>query len=580
MKLITSFLLITVAFEAALAQSNDTCDIYKYPCANRFIHYNLDNEPADYGVVVGEYEPGKEAYVGLASWLDNAYTITQLQLHPPGVWSIGTGESVFLSNDTSRIWYLFHDLNHKYTWVDSQDGEIPPFAIVVGEDRVGFPILPGRIIRPNGLVYTGTISPIQSIFGYIDENYKRKTTTSKYQVLTCKSSIQNETKIMTPLLPNTKPNVDTGCINNWQPYKNDDAPTKNGISAGEHDCNNTAFVGKAKPTILYYPGRIQVTPNAGFYTTEKFKNVYMTNGSYYLVDNPNYTYKWIEYDGENNPDNTVYVRSDIGTIAIPVVRSKIDGKTEIGRSSYPTGIFSNEKKGEEYFSNYELLVCDPVPKYQCAQDWKIFNVNDTKAVEKDGFNAGVFNDSIPVYIGRSCDFGIGRIQISPQSAAGLYYIDDRKNEVLFDNSNETEYLVQNPSYTYKWVPSRSGVKVVNALELHKEGHRPFYIGMTRINDNVVVGKVRPGDGLFFIDPVTGKQRSVNSYNVLTCTSPEPKNGVYVEESDDDWYGDFWCPDKKVWNFEESKCVCKQKFRDLEYSGIGKWNNETCSYIIG
>ncbi|KAG5667258.1 hypothetical protein PVAND_015246 [Polypedilum vanderplanki] len=176
------------------------------------------------------------------------------------------------------------------------------------------------------------------------------------------------------------------------------------------------------------------------------------------------------------------------------------------------------------FYDFEILVCDPWPKYKCAQQWKKLNAN----ISVDGFSV----DSTS-FIGRGirkcingCDYGLGKTQ---SGSNGVNYLDDLTATAVYDNSSNVEYLVKNPSDTYKWQPSRIGVKVVNALELHKEGHRPFYIGMTRINDNVVVGKVRPGDGLFFIDPVTGKQQSTSSYEILTCTSPDASNGEYEEE---------------------------------------------------
>ncbi|KAG5667262.1 hypothetical protein PVAND_015250 [Polypedilum vanderplanki] len=116
------------------------------------------------------------------------------------------------------------------------------------------------------------------------------------------------------------------------------------------------------------------------------------------------------------------------------------------------------------------------------------------------------------------------------------------------------------------------------LQLHKEGHRPFYIGMTRINDNVVVGKVRPGDGLFFIDPVTGKQQSTSSYEVLTCTSPDASNGEYKEESDADWFGslDVQLENNGVLSNGVVFVVMNSEvfLQPVEQNGM----KETCSYV--
>ncbi|KAG5674695.1 hypothetical protein PVAND_004647 [Polypedilum vanderplanki] len=138
--------------------------------------------------------------------------------------------------------------------------------------------------------------------------------------------------------------------------------------------------------------------------------------------------------------------------------------------------------------------------------------------------------------------------------------------------------MKNPNYYYKWQPSRNGIKVANALELHKEGHRPFYIGMTRINDNAVVDKVRPGEGLFFIDPISGKQQSTSSYNVLTCTSTDSSNGAYQEKSDIDWFSSFGCPVRKQWSFTKWRCACRDEFKDVFVFNGAKWSEETCSYV--
>ncbi|KAG5667237.1 hypothetical protein PVAND_015227 [Polypedilum vanderplanki] len=575
MKVMEKFLKISVivfflvAF--ATAHGSDEKPEYEYECGNKFYRYYLDNEPAEYGLSAGYYAPGKKAYVGLSNYGDVGYQIPRVQLDPPGALLINVIGPATFSNDSKKIWYLYNNWHHDYDWVDSKKGEVPAFAIKVGEDRSGYPILIGRIVRPNGLVLVGVVVPWAGYMYYADENGISVSTNSGYQVLTCKSSVKNETKYLTPSydFPSNKDD-ETGCINNWEQYNNDDAPAKNGISAGEYDCNNTAYVGKAKRVPIFTPGRIQIHPQKGFFLTN---NPFITNTSYYLVDNRNYNYYWVPANGNNPPNNTVYVRSDSGTWKFGIGRVKTNGQMKIGKILYPVMTVSNDNGPPSFFNDFEILVCDPWPKYKCAQQWKKLNAN----ISVDGFSV----DSTS-FIGRGtrkcingCDYGLGKIQ---SGSNGVNYFDDLTATAVFDNSSNVEYLVKNPSDTYKWQPSRNGVKVVNALELHKEGHRPFYIGMTRINDNVVVGKVRSGDGLFFIDPVTGKQQSTSSYEVLTCTSPDASNGEYEEESDADWYGSFGCPFRKEWNFTERRCVCRDEFRGVFAASGAKWNEEKCSYI--
>ncbi|KAG5672871.1 hypothetical protein PVAND_002959 [Polypedilum vanderplanki] len=554
MKNVWFFILFTFYIKSTIAQSNASCNIfYQYKCGNKFNRYKLDNEPADYGVSAGQYASGKEAYIGLSTYADLAYQINQLQLNPPGVVLFNTAGPASFSNDTNRIWYLVNDKNHEYTWVDSKNAEIPSFAIKVGEDRSGFPLLIGRVVRPNGFVSVGVVVPFAGNMFYADENGLSQSTTTGYQVLVCKSSVQNETKFLTPKA-DFPPNVDVGCINNWQPYKNDESPVKNGVSAGEYDCNNTAYVGKINDTNqgVYVPGRIQISPKSGLIFTSNGQTFFNTNASYYLVDNLNHTYYWVPFDGNTLPNNTVYVRNEVGSWKYGIGRIKVNGHTEIGKIAYPLMFIPDNMGYESAYTDYEVLVCIPEPKFQCGQHWTRYEKNS--APEKDGFNIGTINGSISVFIGRSCNFDLGRIQTNPQTAAGLYYANEITGTEVFDNSSNVEYFVKNSSYTYKWQPSSDGVKVANALELHKEGYQPFYIGMTRIDDNVVVGKVRPGEGLFFIDPLTEKQQLTSSYEVLTCTSPDSSYGEYEEESDEDWYGDHWCPMGKKWSYEKTKCV--------------------------
>jgi hypothetical protein len=366
-------------------------------------------------------------------------------------------------------------------------------------------------------------------------------------------------------------------VHNWTPFFNDDAPAKNGISAGTHDCGNTAYVGKGKPDTLVFPGRIEISPKPGFNVVYRKSMQTMATGGFYLADNPNYTYYWVTSSGII-PDNAVRVRTENSSISFPIARVKINGRMQIGSYLEPSVKFINEDgTSDAYYNNFEVLTCDPWPRYVCKQEWKKFNESDASGPTADGFSI----DSSS-FIGRGtrkcingCDFELGRIQVT--APAGAYYLDDLNASAVFDNKT-AEYLIKNPSDTYKWQSSRSGEKVANALEVHKEGHKPFYIGTTRINDVIYVGKVRPGEGLFFID-ANGKQKTTGSYDVLTCFSPDAANGVYEEKEDSYWFSEFGCPPRKSWNFKKWRCECKNEFkRTIPAASNAVWNEETCSYI--
>ncbi|KAG5683061.1 hypothetical protein PVAND_012367 [Polypedilum vanderplanki] len=550
---------------------------YEYECGNKFYHYYLDDEPAEYGLSAGYYAPGKKAYVGISIWEGMLLDSGRVQLDPPGFLMPSVRTPGIFVNDSSKIWYLYKNRHHQYKWVSTNNGKIVPFAVEFGLKSSGFFSYIGRIKR-NNTVLVGYVIPDMGVIFYVDENNNSEVST-EYEVLTCKSSRYEET-IPPPKIPISISSTDLSseCVHNWQQYMYDDTPAKNGIIAGEYDCENTAFVGYGTPSTFTRAGRIQIVNQKGVYMDHKKSSFFLNDSSvHYLVDNPNYTYRWVPNDHSGMPpQNSVFVKSSsVGNFQLAVAKVKINGQTIIGFFAPPIAFFPTiDGNNDEMRFDFDILVCDPWPKYKCAQQWKKLNANDSN-LSVDGFS--VDNTS---FIGRGrqkcingCDYSLGTIQ---SNSTGVYYLDDLTKTAVFDNSSNVEYLVKNLSYSYKWQPSKNGLKVVNALKLHKEGHRPFYIGMTRINDHIVVGEIHPGDGLFFIDPVTGKQQSISFYKVLTCTSPYSSNDEYKEDAN--WFKSFGCPIKKQWSFFKWRCVCRDEFRNVFAFNGAKWSEETCSYF--
>ncbi|KAG5668897.1 hypothetical protein PVAND_016815 [Polypedilum vanderplanki] len=532
---------LTVIITQNKADKSEEKEI-EFECANKFYRYYLDDEPAEYGVSAGLYAPDKKAYVGLSIWRKMALAAGRIQIDPPGILVPDTSRPSYFVNDSSQIWFLKRRSRHHYKWIPSGNGTLVPFAIEFGRKSSGMTSYIGRIVIKNTTVFVGLVLPDMNVMYYIDNNNNFKAISDGYEVLTCRTH-KNETALPLPTIPSSSSglNVDSpnGCINNWQPYNLNDAPITNGISAGEFDCGNVAYVGYSTQSGLNTPGRVQVIDPKGVYTIVKKKEILINDSSIrYLVDNPNYTYSWVKYDGSNSaPSNAVFVRSPVGQFSAAVARVSQNGHTKLGSFVSQRGYFpSNDGNTDEYYGNFEILVCDPWPKYKCLQQWKQLNSNNSNP-STDGFSLGSNS-----FIGRStrkyvngCNFVLGQIQSS-----SVNYADDLTGAAVFDNSNYAEYLVKNPSYTYKWTISSSGAKIKNALTLQKEGFSSFYIGMTNINNNVIIGKVLPGKGLFYLDPVCGKRQATDSYSVLTCTSPDASNGEDNEHNHANWFN---CPAK-------------------------------------
>jgi hypothetical protein len=135
-----------------------------------------------------------------------------VQVNPPGIYLCNVGGPAFFVNDSSRIWYLYRNKHHSYEWVDSKDGEIVPFAVEVGQERLGFLLYIARIVRKDEPVLLGIVVPFMGVLYYPDEFGNSKSTRTGYQVLTCRSC-RKEAKILPPKFfdTNLTPNVDRGC---------------------------------------------------------------------------------------------------------------------------------------------------------------------------------------------------------------------------------------------------------------------------------------------------------------------------------------------------------------------------------
>jgi hypothetical protein len=136
--------------------------------------------------------------------------------------------------------------------------------------------------------------------------------------------------------------------------------------AGEYNYGNTAYVGKIGPNGFWRPGRIQAGLDAGIYTVEKGSEKYFQSNSFYLANNPSYTYRWVSMSG-TLPTNAVKVRNPVGSMAFAVTRLKIDGLTRIGMFMGKEAYFPTANGGTAFYNFYEVLTCSPIPRYTCCK---------------------------------------------------------------------------------------------------------------------------------------------------------------------------------------------------------------------
>lgn len=160
----------------------------------------------------------------------------------------------------------------------------------------------------------------------------------------------------------------SGCEHTWKSFNNNDDPLTDGLSAGLYSPSNPAFVGMTKVGKLFRPSRIQVTGNVGAYVLDYTFEAYSTNENYYLVDNPNFRYHWVDARGNDFFMNSVAVNYANGPFSFPIGRAVINGRTVIGHTNGVGGLIYADEEGEQHVvGQYQILVCEAVPKYKCGE---------------------------------------------------------------------------------------------------------------------------------------------------------------------------------------------------------------------
>jgi hypothetical protein len=158
-------------------------------------------------------------------------------------------------------------------------------------------------------------------------------------------------------------------VHEWKSYNNDDAPVTDGVAAGLYDVDNMAYVGKGFNDIIDRVARIQVTePGKGLYMSKSGLPFFQQSGGFYLYNNPNYDYHWVDATSEFMPSNIVRIK--IGgpqSLDCYAGRLQVDGQTQVSLVAHTMGMFFFDGNTEKVSLNYQVLACTPKPAYQCSK---------------------------------------------------------------------------------------------------------------------------------------------------------------------------------------------------------------------
>jgi hypothetical protein len=159
-------------------------------------------------------------------------------------------------------------------------------------------------------------------------------------------------------------------VHEWRQYNNDDEPARKGVSAGLWDVDNQAYVGKIFDGDIWRAARIQVeNPGRGIYASSGGNYAYFQTGGYYLVNNPNYHYYWVDtYLYPWSLTNAVKVPlAQNSTFVLNVARLQVNGQVQVNRANSFGFPYTPVGGVETFVKNYQTLVCDPRPANKCSK---------------------------------------------------------------------------------------------------------------------------------------------------------------------------------------------------------------------
>jgi hypothetical protein len=137
-----------------------------------------------------------------------------------------------------------------------------------------------------------------------------------------------------------------------------------------------AYVGKGYNGVFKTAARIQVTePGRGTYLNLAGKSYFQKTGAYYLYDNPNYHYYWVDSFVDKIFPNAVGIKAGgANSISGYIGRLQVDGQTHVTIAAPFLGLFLiGSDDVQRYAKSYQVLVCDPKPVNSCSK-FQLFKI--------------------------------------------------------------------------------------------------------------------------------------------------------------------------------------------------------------
>lgn len=377
----------------------------QYPCGT-FISYDTVTDrggPIIEGFFAGNYLDGSKVYVGYAANLDcDGQTIAPARIRAISPAGGYVGRCGIEAYEPNTAFYLQNNPNLR--WVSATSQTLMSVNNALGIVGGNFTFLFARVnASSNGLNYVqiGKGDAIVNIPGYeahkvwwysVDTDNEEEAV--DFEILTCipevsTTNIVTEVMTTTPLDTTTTilttTTIDTtsissadtcGIFKKYDPINDRSAPEREGVLGGIGYRDKVyQYVGYGNNDFGWAcagqnpcPGYITVNnPNAGVYmschTGLKFDNL----DGYYLLDHPNL--EWVATNSSEmlNVPNAIILNGTNGLLwpfmfGRTIYQGEYTlGKAHIGNNAFLLNFYGDNGE-ERYFTNFEVLTCNPRPE--------------------------------------------------------------------------------------------------------------------------------------------------------------------------------------------------------------------------
>ena len=164
-------------------------------------------------------------------------------------------------------------------------------------------------------------------------------------------------------------------ISDWETYNNDDAPSKNGISAGKNHLGEQIYVGSAIYSNEKAPAELVVDgENRGIHFSYGGKVHHLTSDLKYYVKENTCDYQWVSSSNGEIVENAIDTKDSYENVKFYAGRIYDHDSYHVGKVSFAYKDFFYGYKGVEKSSNtYEVLVCNKVTPLKTATSFSTRN---------------------------------------------------------------------------------------------------------------------------------------------------------------------------------------------------------------